>query len=257
MPGTMNLHPLNRLPPPFPGDDLYLGTVRCLTPSWRRNALRRFVLRQSPFNRERVLSSLYDRYGRGSVDELVGRISSSRFFAVNLSLGALLSVWRDGRIKSFWETGVTGMTLAVEVRDSLERRLGTRGSGETDDPHPIYGAVGFSNGRDEIFGPATGYGECHVRLKEQTVKERAVFLYGDLGDTHLGNHGQRLFDFADVHVARAKAEIDRDATYIEMQVFGGVRVSDIDEVVIPAGRLGDNELKSLQAAHPHVSLKLV
>jgi hypothetical protein len=241
----------------MPGDSAYFSSVRCLSPIWRKRALREAVSRQSRFNRDRVLGSLYGKYGTVIVNELVQRIENSCFFAVNLSLESLKSVWRDGRMKSFWETGTSGMSLAAGTRDELERRLGIRSSGESGDPHPIYGAVGFTNGRDEVFGPATGYGECHLRLKEKVVAERAVFLYGDLGDTHLGQHGQRLFGFADVHVARAKVEIDRDASYVEMQVFGGVRISDIAAVILPAERIDKQSIDDLRRVYPDILVKLV
>ncbi len=240
----------------FDGSLIWFG-LRCLEPKARWASIREFYRRRSPLNRDETVVGLERRHNPTHVRETLLLVNRTRFFAVNFPAERLRSIWLDGRLKSCWETGESRMDISKGHRDWLERRMLIRAMGGSSDPHPIYGAVGFANGRDEKLGPAPHYGQCHLRLKEESIKSRVVFLYGDLGDVHLGEHAKRMFDIEHVDVARAKVELDGDTDYVELQVFGGVSLDDVEEVCVPAGSFSEETLRELRESRTGVAIREV
>lgn len=184
---------------------------------------------------------------------------------VNVTPGVLDEVIRTGRFKSQFEAGTSHGTYDPSARRLLERQL--FGLDEDLDPvdRPIYGSV--TNAFSE-YNYSDHYGSVRVVLKD-SVRDRTTVTFGD--SLHMGTervvasparsvdavHGvqwnQYMYsqagydpDVGAVRVWRSSMDTDqittliyqewddvnREMGYVEAQIHGGLKVDDIDEVIL-------------------------
>ncbi len=209
----------------------------------------------SKSNRESTLAGMIAVHGQEKVEETMREIEKDIFFTINLSLDAVGKVIEVGCLKSSWETKTRDDDSYAKQRDRVERNLGIRSKGTEKDPHPVYGAVGYRNGQDELKGVAPGYGECFIKLKNEEVKKRGAFTYGD---TFHGEVTSRQFCLKDVAVARAKVALDK-TDYVDLQMLGGVTLDDVESINIPRQLEAQYaaRVKELQEKIPHIPINFV
>lgn len=192
---------------------------------------------RSQKNKEAAESDLIALFGAERVAETVKQIEATSFITINASADAIKNILSSGSMKSAFDNDLSSHKKDYNyqrVRHRTETQLDIRAKGTLKDPHPIYGALGYVNGKEEFRGAAPAYGDCSIRLKN-TVKERSTYTYGDSFE---GDVEPRQFIGKDVAYAKAKLELDglnsngTRTPYVEAQIIGGVRVEDIEEIHI-------------------------
>jgi hypothetical protein len=174
-------------------------------------------------------------------------------------LQSLDQIMRDGRFKSQFETNSSGGTLDPSFRAEVEGKM--MGLPRDLDParRPIYGYLAEGPGG----GSLSGYGEVAIKFKPG-VRDRSTFTIGDSFGTYanvnfepsapspVSNPRYWSFPWAkDASHLEVLSETVRNAgrvgrrSYTEVQMHGGVKTSDIEEVIFPstisrrAGGLGN------------------
>lgn len=190
------------------------------------------------------------------LEEEIERVRSTQRVSVNRSFTSVLRVFNGvRRFMTSWELHTRGSSYDVQ-RDSVEREMGIRSKGTREDPHPIYGAVYSENGRDEKLGGAGGaYGECFFILKNERVKDRTTFTYGD----SFSEYRPYVLDWEDATYAKAMLNL-RKGSYVEAQILGGVTIDDIESVHVPVRHDSipqnaqgiEKELERLRAEFPTI-----
>ncbi len=210
---------------------VYEGALRGSNTAEKIRFLKEDLQDISGLNAQKFLGEMNVQYGPEKTQEITQHVKATSFGTINLAFSTIEKVLTSRRVQSTWDTGryPNGGTY----RASFERAIGIRATGTEEDRHTIFGAVGFTNGHDEHFGAANSWGDCFLRLKQSTLKEKSLFLYGDLGDTHLGEWRLRQFNYDQMHIARAMVEARKQTSYVEVHVLGGVSLDDIDTVCIP------------------------
>jgi len=164
----------------------------------------------------------------------------------------------------FWES-------KESAKNKTERFLDIRGKGTKKDPHPIYAAMGHTNGTEENIGSAvfTMYGHCHIKIKPAFVEETALFTYGDSMSANMETEKQqdhvRSIVLDRAGAARGKAnlevndEVRKQLGYIEAILTQGVTTEQFVEIVIPQAELdkSDITLESLQEKAPEITFRVV
>lgn len=162
----------------------------------------------------------------------------------------------DDRLKSQFETHSSKGFFDPEFRAEIETKgLGIPGD-IPESERPIYGYMKFSN----IQGNETQYGNIELVMKPE-IKSRATMTYGDSlnlfdGRIALGTpisspniEGINPFSgFARDAVRgdmKSKA-IRENVPYVEIQIQGGVHVSDIARVHDEFSRLKEGQVKAFQ-----------
>jgi len=231
--------------------DLYQEVERILPLSERIEFVQEEFAIASRENRKRFLDEMATTFEDETVRDLLNEIEDSRFTGINVNTGTVENILEDGRLKSSWEVGNRDFWSHDSWRNSHESVLGTRSHGTPESPHPIYGSVRHGAGK-RGQGDASSFGDITLKIREDVVKERAVFLYGDLSDRDLGEFRGRQFSYEDVAIAQARVVLEKKATYVEAQILGGVKLQDIEAIVIPQN-IADSQpqyIESLRAKLP-------
>lgn len=154
---------------------------------------------------------------------------------------------QDGRYRTQFETGTSGGTVNLEARSAAEGAMfGTPGSAAAE-ARTVYG---YASVGDPLSRGVSTYGEIRVELSA-AVRDRTTITLGDslgraprplpLGEAitdqsafgSIGNsYSESLLTSSDPVADRVSSFV-RDA-YIETQIQGGVSLSDIEVVYIPA-----------------------
>ena len=151
--------------------------------------------------------------------------------AVRRSTHAAEHILEDGRFKTQFETGSSGGFYDPMVRtDAEEEGLGI----PRDIPvaeRPVYGFVAIPG-----ESTATSYGDIEFRLKD-SVKDRSTITAGDslgvFGDSAIGTPVRKPgIGCLDRNVAAIRLRRWDWLGYIEAQIQGGLRTSDIDHVIV-------------------------
>lgn len=169
---------------------------------------------------------------------------------IRISPTNLDKVLADGRFKNQHESKSSHGTFDPELRRHFEHSfLGVRTRADYATEHPIYG---YLSGREDGLGTTPdgydapgGYGSIRVKLKS-SARERATFTVGDSlhNDYDVSQIAERvtsptykafpkwsLADNAEDYLhATSIDQIARLHGYVEAQVFGGVKLSDIDHI---------------------------
>jgi hypothetical protein len=163
---------------------------------------------------------------------------------VRISPTNLGRVLEDGRFKTQFETGKSGGLLDNSRRSNFERHVLGVPSETAPQDRPIYAYFydSYDDAPDAKWMPATyQYGQAKVVLKD-TIKSRATLtsydsLDGTLaGSSHEANFAPRPMLKPDVRAFAAHRDVlgkplhEVVSGYGEVQVHGGVKVSDIARV---------------------------
>jgi len=179
----------------------------------------------------------------------------------------------DGYIKNQFESSTSQGLLDAGTRDRLEDRLFGIPTGESDpSKRPIYGYLGADDGSSDEGDSVQTYGAVAVRLKDD-VKERTTFTVGDSLDANYEYRGSSketyplggvaamanvapqpvlhpsslAYDFGLKSNFENKTTVDEFERakgigglakhgidhYVEAQIHGGVRMSDVESVYWP------------------------
>lgn len=186
---------------------------------------------------------------KAMVEELRDLVSDAPIVVRRRRESSLLDILESGRMKTQFETGTSGGSLAPEMRAAFEQR--TWGYARDLDPklRPIYGYLSPAGVDAESTAyQAAQYGEIRIVLKD-SVRQRTSFMVGDsLGastgtPTAMDAPGWEAFNVSPGTGWRSPGGLGRDYAseafqrnqYVETQIHGGVTVGDIAEVVFTHG----------------------
>ncbi len=159
------------------------------------------------------------------------KILTTQPVIINITSEDFAAVGVDGRFKSQFETGDSMGLYDPKVRKKVEASLfGYNTTTTSPEKRPIYGSID----PDGPLNPASStwrYGDVRVVLKDN-VKDRTTFtptdsLTGATVPSPIKNPGR--------HSISLNMD-DPYAGYIETQIHGGVKMSDIAEIVIKDSR---------------------
>lgn len=209
-----------------------------------------------------------DQYEEAVAAHLAALTAKADVF-VRVNADLLDEIANDGRFKSQHEVERSAGGFNRDLRDDLEREVWHYGwqEGEMLEHRPIYGYLSDDPTGESEHDLLDNYGDVRVKLKAG-VKDRSSFLLGDsLNESYEessteGDPGERVqYDFfpqvSPSPVRKPGVEsawyvnsddpsfydplmlerIQDFDPYAEAQIHGGVKLSDIDTVYIPARRL--------------------
>lgn len=182
-------------------------------------------------------------YVRG-VEEEIRKELAGMNVQIRMSPTTLAKVLKDDGIKTIHETGKSGASTAKgsTLDRYVKRRKETEASLYEGDERPVYGYMQKGAGKNDSLD---GYGSARVRLSE-TVRDRTTFVSGDSLDSNpvpgrpfvapspindpkiQSLSGRRIGKNTPEPMDILKA--DRDYFYLEAQIFGGVKKSEIASV---------------------------
>jgi hypothetical protein len=141
---------------------------------------------------------------------------------VNVPPNVLSQILGDGRIKSQFETKTSKGILDTYARQTAETRMFGTHPEVSAKNRTIYGHVMNDGVDDSILKVAIHYGRVAIVLKKD-VAERTTFTVGD--SLMHGSTPSRISEPKD------SSFIDSDAMYVEAQIHGQVKLSDIAYIV--------------------------
>lgn len=211
------------------------------------------IRKSSLANRERLIADhgFNTHEKQAELGTGLEKIRQTMRVTTNMNFESLLMVLQEGKVQSVYESrdermpivgfspggrAISWISKVLKVdlweRIRAERQMGIRASGTENDPHSIYGALASENGVDERVGGAGGengsvYGDSIIILRNEKVKERTTFTYGD------SFNPERKFPvvWEDVPYLKAMRDIE-GIPYVEAQILGGVTTDDIEEIRI-------------------------
>jgi len=191
------------------------------------------------------------------LEERRNEVEKTRRVSINMTWENFKKVLESGRFKSSWEIHNRGDSYDL-TRDQVERWMGIRAKGTKNDPHPIYGALWCQNGRDEKLGGSGGsYGPIWVLLKNETIKSRTSFVFGD----SFGGYKNNLFNWHDGATAKTILNLKGNAPrYVEAQILGGVTLDDIESVNINLSSglfIPKEEFERLKKKFPQIAFNVI
>ncbi len=186
---------------------------------------------------------------RAMVEEMRSQLSDAAIVVRRRRESSLVDILQSGRMKTQFETGTSGGSVAPEMRAAFEQR--TWGYARDLDPklRPIYGYLSPAGVDAETNAyQAAQYGEIRIVLKD-SVRSRTSFMVGDsLGSssatpTAMDAPGWEAFNVSPGTGWRSPGGLGRDYgseafqrdQYVETQIHGGVTPDDIAEVVFTHG----------------------
>jgi len=176
------------------------------------------------------------------ISETVSTAVEENPIAIQVSPYALEQILEDGQFRNQFETGTSGGYFDIDHRRERERAgLGIPDGADAAE-RPVYGWIRTS----ENLGAAADYGDISVVLKEG-VKDRSTVTVGDSLDTFgmgtmVGVPSKRIgIEGFDDQVEALYREGLSGVQYIETQIKGGVRLSDIAEIQFPTHYRDDPE----------------
>lgn len=177
---------------------------------------------------------------RQAVDSELLRLTANAEIRIRVDATGLNGILDAGRWKSQFETQRSGGTLDNRLRASAEQKFFGYPRDLPVEQRPIYG---YLEGADE-HGYITAYGDIMVRIKNDVRSRSTVSMEDSLGSeftfehipTPLTNPDYRsVMRTTDALAAPTQGTgpfaAVAPATYPEVQIHGGVSVSDIEEVV--------------------------
>lgn len=180
------------------------------------------------------------------VEEMRSQLSDAQIVVRRRRESSLRDMLDSGRMKTQFETGSSTGTLNTDLRARFEQMMW--GYARDLDPamRPVYGYLSPMSVDGETYRMSVGqYGDIRIVLKD-SVRDRTSFTVGDsLGtwksttSSPVKDPAWETYNFAPGSGWRAPGAPGRDyasekfqsSVYVEAQVHGGVRVSDIAEVV--------------------------
>jgi hypothetical protein len=179
---------------------------------------------------------------RATVERVMKELVANTPISRREDYAVLQKILRSGRIKSQFETGTSGGALAPDVRRPAEFKGLGFPLNTIDKERPIYGFFNLNPGDDAAWW----YGGLEFVFKDE-VRNRATFTIGDslglfLIDTAYGSpvNAPKLgsADTAVAAIMEYALTGDLDdflgkivLNYVEVQVQGGVQLSDISHIV--------------------------
>ena len=169
-----------------------------------------------------------------------GSRDDDHVITINAGESAVASIFSEGRYKTQFETQSSGGTLSTEGRTVQEVASFSIHPSVNPTMRPVYGQVhpdGFDENLDMM---ASQYGNIVLVLDKKT-RERTTWTEGDSLNnitTHsslseptfhgLSSYNQGLFSFSEMDGG------SDGGGYLEAQIHGGVKKSDIKYVILPA-----------------------
>ena len=177
---------------------------------------------------------------RSRVDGLLARESAKSSIEIRAGAAVLDGILDDGRFKSQFETNTSAGTLNQNYRANAEAKMFGYPIGLDPAKRPIYGYL--SGSADPIDGDINAYGEVAIRLKADVAARSTVTFADSLGE---GTRGEILpqpltsptslakpfneYVLDPLSITNPTLE-DLSEGYAEVQIHGGVSVSDIESV---------------------------
>jgi hypothetical protein len=167
----------------------------------------------------------------------------------------LADFMRDGRYQTQFEVGHSGGALGRGRRMLVEHSVFGVPPGCSAGDRPAYG---YLSGTDE-YGQIGQYGDVMVRLK-WSVRARSTFVVADSLDFAIARSPDPVFVPQPVLLPGRRALIasvdpigcaslgeasPQPYRYAEAQIYGGVTVADVEEVVFTLGRMPDAATQAL------------
>jgi hypothetical protein len=187
-----------------------------------------------------------------TITEKLKNYTENSSMTVRCSVGSLIEIIDDGRFKTQYETGTTGGGLDISGRSNIELMGQNVDYGIDISKRPVYGCLKQNvNGVinvDEYSGDAK-YGDC-VCVMKNSLRDRTTFCFGDSKDRRLyssplSNPEFKSFLGYDNVIEDYKNITNEDfsslfangkISYPEIQIHDGVKVDDIDYVIITSGK---------------------
>jgi hypothetical protein len=187
-----------------------------------------------------------------TITEKLKNYTENSSMTVRCSVGSLIEIIDDGRFKTQYETGTTGGGLDISGRSNIELMGPNVDYGIDISKRPVYGCLKQNvNGVinvDEYSGDAK-YGDC-VCVMKNSLRDRTTFCFGDSKDRRLyssplSNPEFKSFFGYDNVIEDYKNITNEDfsslfatgkISYPEIQIHDGVKVDDIDYVIITSGK---------------------
>jgi len=147
---------------------------------------------------------------------------------------AVESILESGRFKNQYETGKSKGAYNPKLRQKVESKAFNVKPGEDPANYPIYGYMGNPGYTDR---GVTQYGAVEFVLKS-SIRNRTTFTVGDsfggfadgeVGATPVNNPGKLSWDLSSMYVHDDAFQV---VNYVEAQIHGGIKLSDIDHVVM-------------------------
>lgn len=165
--------------------------------------------------------------------------------SVTAPQSAVMSILKDGRVKTQFETGKSGGKNVPAIREKWEAVMFGYPQGTPPEARPIYGMVETDGVKPSSARGNEQYGTVTMVLKDR-VRERTTTTRGDSLFTNSAH-----VPINEAATRLAERPSTREATkpqyvYYEAQIHGGVRVADIERVVIDTATYKDYEWTTVQ-----------
>ena len=169
-----------------------------------------------------------------------GSRDDDHIVTVNAGESAVTSIFSEGRYKTQFETKSSGGTLNNRVRAKQEVASFSMHPFVNPEMRPVYGQVHPDGFTEELDMTAAQYGNI-VLVLDKKVRERTTWTEGDslmnvASHSSLTTptfHGVSSYNQSRYYFSELDGGSDAGG-YLEAQIHGGVKASDIKYVVLPA-----------------------
>lgn len=185
------------------------------------------------------------RWDKQTKEGVFGEIGDE-FVGIHIWNDNLKKVMDDGRYKTQFESGISGGMLDTDRRAGQEVAMFSLHPSLSGEKRPVYGQIYTDGFSMDSWREAGQYGQTVLVLKKPNHK-RTSYTSGDsLGRTVQSSsmktpsfHGGDKQELGNTGLFGGS-----DLAYIEAQIHGGVKVSDISHIIIPSdGGVGPNRFR--------------
>lgn len=175
------------------------------------------------------------RWDKQTKEGVFGEIGDE-FVGIHIHNENLRKVMDDGRYKTQFESGISGGMLDTDRRAMQEVAMFSLHPSLSGEKRPVYGQIYTDGFSMDSWREAGQYGQTVLVLKKSN-HERTSYTSGDsLGRTVQSSsmktpsfHGGDKKELGGTDMFGGS-----DLAYIEAQIHGGVKVSDISHIIIPS-----------------------
>ncbi len=201
------------------------------------------------------LEYLMENDTKEKMHEKIKEVNETMEFTVNVPVSAVKMILDSGRFKSCWETKNRDYEDYRDRRDQTEKKMGIRGKGTQNDPHPIYAGLAFG---DEVQkGVDSSYGAVVIVLNKERLKDRTSCTYGD--SFSIPNPRDEIYSFDDFSTVKTLQTMSLDVRYVEVQIQGVTTVEDIQAINIPKSELAmlGESIDTLKSKYPNITFNII
>jgi hypothetical protein len=186
-----------------------------------------------------------------AVNSHITDLLSNASINIRMNEDHVVGLLRDGRYKTQFESGTSGGVLSHAMRIRTEQLVFGYPEDTASADRPVYGYLAGKRDSSETWS----YGRVVLRMRDD-VRHRSTVVFADsLGDTSIGRWptvAARWIDDADETVADYSRHDPLDfedvgdvSPYAEVQIHGGVELSDIEEILFTLGAEPDSDLRRM------------